>query len=179
MFNLKFKIMILSSRSHSNFFDYYDMLFPASPRGFVPVLPWVEGTSAIRPQEYWLVKGNELYHGSKAGRQRLPSTELFAQTLEIEARKLPFTADGVYCAVVKKPYGFLVYLINPGVFESRDIQTALKVNCRAGDLVFLDAISGDILKAEADSVRLTVPAALFRIIAVKQANSSKESRSGS
>jgi len=146
---------------------YYDMLFPVNPYGFVPLMPYVNSTKGMTKDVYWLVSGETLCRCSKDKREKLISSGSIKNAIISEASALPFRTADVFCSAVRTSYGYLIYLINPLVFEARDLGTTVTANNLGGKWTMVDAISGTRVPCENSRCNLTVPAGLFRILKVE------------
>jgi hypothetical protein len=144
--------------------DYHAMLFPSTPYGFVTLRPFVKALASRVPERHWIVQGQALYLVDKGRRERLSSARPLLDELKITASTLPARATGAYCSSVRRPGGYLIYLINPFVFESKPVRTTLNVRTGEEELLFRDAISGEPLAQKNGQIEVDVPESLFRLI---------------
>ena len=145
--------------------SYYDGLFPKTPYGYIAILPAVmEPIKTGFFCDYWVVDGDGLYdkNGKRVGIEQLPT--VIQNCLGELKNRLPVMTPDAFLISHKTPEGYKVYLINPYVFEAKDVKARVTVHIRNGKIRITDGITGYPISFGGNTLEIVIPAGLFRII---------------
>jgi outer membrane protein assembly factor BamB len=147
--------------------NYYDGLFPRNPYGYVPIFPEaIDPVTVSGIDSYYVVSADEHLY-KKMGKGLTPvSVAGLMQDMQTGRTKLPFTTPDAFVSAHRTAGGYVVYLINPLLFETRDVTASVTLNTEIGGTRITDAVSGEVLTHTKKNLSVNIPAGLFRILKI-------------
>jgi hypothetical protein len=150
-----------------NMSKYYDGLFPKNRNGYVTLF-----TGAVDPlqvqgiQQYFVVKGGHLY--TRKGKVLTArKVKDFISVFDELGGSLPFRTPDAFLSAHRIKDGYKVYMINPHMFDNKDVEARLYHNLEKKEVIIRDVISGEAWPlAKGSPCSITLPAGLFRILKV-------------
>ena len=155
------------SRYFYDMSHYYDGLFPTNPYGYVTILPeQVDEKPIAGVRKIYVVKGDGLlYEKEKKTLKPIP-LEAFVGGFAGVYADIPFRTADAFLGVHKEDGGYVIYLINPHVFETKSVTARIVTNLGKVQFSVRDTLSGEAVKVQDNSLSLEIPAGLFRILQV-------------
>jgi hypothetical protein len=150
--------------------NYFDGLFPRNPYGYVLIFPeGIDPNKVSGIQNYYVINEDGGISKREGGAlKRVQGDGSILKTFEEYGKRLPFTTPNAFLSAQKTAEGYLIYLINPSLFDTKDVRATLTINVNPGKIRLTDAISGEVLNLTKDqSLEIEIPAGLFRIIKVE------------
>jgi hypothetical protein len=147
--------------------SYYEGLVPRNPHGYVLLFP--ESIDPARVggiEEFLVIRTDGKLYGR--GRKALVPIE-FSRISEVFGKyesKMPIRSSDAFVSAHRKEGGYTVYLINPFLFETKDVAARLTLNPGEKSSQIIDMISGEKLQYDGQSLEINIPSGLFRIIEI-------------
>jgi hypothetical protein len=145
---------------------YCDGVFPKTPYGFVCFAPnWVGSEKRRFASRIFSTEGITV---SDEKGTRIPGGQLdtvILDSLKQGSKTLPFLADDLFLAIHKYEDGsYVLYLMDTKQFDTRDINTRLRINVSKTKFKIIDVFDNSVLSVGESDIPVTVPAGLFRIL---------------
>jgi hypothetical protein len=146
---------------------YYEGLFPSNPYGYLTILPeHLDEKTILGVRKIYVAKADgRLYRKDKKTVVPIP-VEALAENLQGDYADMPFRTEDAFLGVHKRDGGYVVYLINPHVFEVKDVTARIVTHLGKHRFSVRDALSGQVVRAQEGALSVGIPAGLFRILQV-------------
>ena len=148
---------------------YYDGVFPGTPYGFVCFAPdWIGTAGKGWASQVFVTDGTVVAHETGSVIPAPQINNVVLESLRSQGKELPFTTDDhIFLGINKHEKGsYSVCLMDTGQFDVHDIHATLRINLDNPEFRVMDAIDGRILERKDDTVSVTIPAGLFRLLTV-------------
>jgi hypothetical protein len=147
--------------------NYYDGLFPKNSFGYVSIFPDTIDPATVSGIDSYYVVGANHHLFKKIGKGLAPvSVAGLMQGMRTGRTKLPFTTPDAFVSAHRTAGGYVVYLINPLLFETRDVTASVTLNTEIDGTRITDAVSGEVLTHTKKNLSVNIPAGLFRILKI-------------
>jgi len=147
--------------------NYYDGLFPKNAFGYVAVFPDTIDPSTVGGIESCYVVSADQHLYKKKGKGLAPvSLAGFVQDMPRGRAKLPLATPDAFVSAHRTAGGYIVYLVNPLLFETRDVTAGVVLNAEIGGTRITDVVSGEVLDHTKKNLSVKIPAGLFRILKI-------------
>lgn len=142
---------------------YFEGLFPATPYGYVRLLPWF-----IAPKQARVVRTNTadvtLGGATLTGRQ---GSRAFVSLLQAEADKLPFRTSNAFLSTQRHQSAYRLVLIDPGYLHPKGVTCTVTVASWVKIGTVSDALTRESVGVEDHRFTVTIPAGGFRVLWVE------------
>jgi hypothetical protein len=149
--------------------NYVDGVFPGTPYGFVCFAPdWIGAAGKGWASQVFVTDGKIVVHEKGSAIPAVQINNVILESLKSKGKELPFTTDDhVFLGVNKHENGnYSLCLMDTGQFDVHDIHATLRINLDNREFRVIDGIDGSVLTRENDTVSVTIPGGLFRLLKV-------------
>jgi hypothetical protein len=145
---------------------YFDGLFPKNRHGYFCVFPDPASWRRAEGFEKAFVIGKDRRLSDESGPvPRVVTLREFEAVASAAAgRKIPLSTEDAFLVCHDQGNGYMVYLINPYMFQTRNLNVRVDVHQSVGKVT--DILSGEVITKTKSGFELEIPAGLFRLLKV-------------
>jgi hypothetical protein len=146
---------------------YFDGLFPATPYGYIQLIPEAVGDgSQAAAREVIRTGTNMVTLNGKTMSAEAARPEVISM-LETAAEELPFRTESAFLSAQRWGDGYRLVLIDPGYLSPVGVRARVRVNLPRAEGNATDLVTGERLAVRDGALDVEIPAGGFRLLALQ------------